>query len=335
MRRGYIVRRLGIFLITLFLAITAIFFLPRISGQNPVREKLLQEATRGGYLQAAMEQMVEVYEKKFGLDKPLLVQYANYLWDVVRFDFGYSILNYPKTVGDLISETLPWTIMLGGMATLLGFAMGTLLGAILGWPKSPGFLKYLFMPLLTLSAVPYYLLGLILLLVFAFQNKWFPLFGGYSIATFPDWADINFLLDVAHHAVLPALSVILTNAGFWALGMRGMMVTMQGEDYMTMSEAKGLKGSRIFLHYSLRNAFLPQTTALALSLGTIVANIVLVEVVFSYPGIGGLLVQSIVQSDFYVLNGVVFVIIFAIAFATLVLDFIYPFIDPRITYEKA
>ncbi len=333
-RAGYIFRRLGVFLITLFLALTAIFFLPIISGQNPVREKLLQEATRGGYLQAAMEQMVEIYEKKFGLDKPLIVQYFNYLWDVVRLDFGYSILNYPKTVVSLISETLPWTIVLGGMATLMGFLIGTLLGALLGWSRSPGWLRYLFMPLLTLSAVPYYLLGLILLLFFAFQNKWFPLFGGYSIATFPDWADIHYLLDVAHHAVLPALSVILANAGFWALGMRGMMVTMQGEDYMIMSEAKGLKGSRIFLHYALRNAFLPQTTALALSLGTIVANIVLVEVVFSYPGVGGLLVQSIVQSDFYVLNGVVFVIIFAIAFATLVLDFIYPFIDPRITYER-
>jgi peptide/nickel transport system permease protein len=334
-RLNYLLKRIGVFLITLFIALSAIFFLPRISGQNPIREKLLEEATRGGYLQSAMEEMVKIYEAKFGMDKPLMVQYLNYMRDIFRFDFGYSIYTYPKKAGELILETLPWTLVLGGMATLMGFVLGTMLGALIAWQKSPGWLQYLFMPLLTLSAVPYYLLGLILLLVFAFHWKLFPLFGAYSVATFPNWGSITYLLDVAHHAVLPALSVVLTNAGFWALGMRGMMVTMQGEDYMLLSEAKGLKSGRIFAKYAIRNALLPQTTALALSLGTIASNLVLVEVVFSYPGVGGLLVQSIIHSDFYVLNAVVFVIIFGIAFGTLVLDLVYPLLDPRITYERA
>lgn len=335
MRASYLLKRIGIFLITLYIALTAIFFLPRISGQNPIREKLLEEATRGGYLQAGMEEMVAIYEEKFGMDKPLIVQYWNYMKDIFRLDFGYSIYTYPKRAGDLIAETLPWTLVLGGVATLIGFALGSILGALIAWQKSPGWLQYLFMPLLTLSAVPYYLLGLILLLLFAFKWKFFPLFGGYSVATFPNWGSITYLLDVAHHAVLPAASIVLTNTGFWALGMRGMMVTMQGEDYMMLSEAKGLRSGRIFAKYAIRNALLPQTTALALSLGTIVSNLVLVEVVFSYPGVGGLLVASIIQNDFYVLNAVVFVIIFGIAFGTLALDLIYPLLDPRITYEKA
>ena len=135
-------------------------------------------ASRGGYQQAGLEQMVAQYEAKFGLDKPLLVQYRNYLVDMARFDFGHSFTNYPRTVMGLIGETLPWSIALAAIATLFGFSVGTFLGALLGWQRSPAFLKYLFMPLLTLSAVPYSLLGLLLIYVFAFRIPWFPLFGG-------------------------------------------------------------------------------------------------------------------------------------------------------------
>ena len=331
----YLAKRFGVFLLVIFMASTLNFFIPRISGQNPIRERLLEEATRGGFLQSGLEETVRIYEEKFGLDKPLIIQYRNYLYDVMRLDFGPSLSNFPVRTTDLIRETLPWTIALGVTATLIGFGLGTFLGALIGWQRSPGFLKYLFMPLLTMSAVPQFMLGLVLLFLLAFKNPWFPLFGGYSIATFPDWTDIGFLLDVAHHAILPALAIILVALGFWALGMRGMMITMQGEDYMALAEAKGLRGSRIFLRYAVRNALLPQATGLALSLGTFVSGFILVEIVFSYPGIGGLLVQAIIQNDFFVLQGVIFIIIFAIALATLVLEIIYPLLDPRIKYGKA
>ncbi len=331
----YVAKRIGFFLVVVFLASTINFFLPRISSVNPVRERLYEIAQRGGYQQAGLDQLVAEYEAKFGLDKPLLVQYRNYLADMARFDFGVSFTNYPRTVMGLIRETLPWSIALAAIATFFGFSVGTFLGALLGWQRSPAFLKYLFMPLLTLSAVPYYLLGLLLIYVFAFQIPWFPLFGGYSIATFPDWSDLGFLLDVARHAVRPAMSAALVTMGFWALGMRGMMVTNQGEDYMTLADAKGLHGSRIFLRYAVRNALLPQTTGLALYLGTFVSNLILVEIVFSYPGIGGLLVGAIFSNDFLVIQGVVFTVIIAIALATLALDLIYPLLDPRIKYGRA
>ena len=246
-----------------------------------------------------------------------------------------SFSNYPRTVLGLIGETLPWSMALAAIATLFGFTVGTFLGALLGWQRSPAFMKYLFMPLLTLSAVPFYLLGLLLIYLFAFRLPWFPLFGGYSIATFPDWSDFGFLLDVARHAFLPALSAALVTMGFWALGMRGMMVTNQGEDYMTLAEAKGLHGSRIFMRYAMRNALLPQTTGLALYLGTFVSNLILVEIVFSYPGVGGLFVLAITQNDYPVISGVAFILIVGIAVAAFVIDMIYPLLDPRIRYGRA
>ena len=330
--RRYLIRRFGVLLLVIFLASTINFFLPRISGQNPIRERLLEQATRGGYIPPGLEETVAIYEKRFGLDRPLIIQYRNYMFNVAKGDLGFSLSNFPKRTTELIAETLPWTIGLGVMTTLFAFILGSFLGAFIGWPSSPAAYKYLFLPLLTLSAVPQFMLGLMLLFFFAFKFNWFPLFGGYSIATFPDWNDPGFLWNVARHAVLPALSIVLVALGLWALQMRGMMVTMQGEDYMTMAEAKGLRGSRIFMRYAVRNALLPQVTGLALAMGNIVSGFILVEVVFSYPGIGGLLVASIVQNDFFVLQGIILIIIVAIAVATFIVDVMYPLLDPRIKY---
>ncbi len=330
----YFLRRLGIFILVVLIASTLNFFLPRLTGQNPVREKLYQEAERGGYLQDNFEEIVAVFEERYGLNDPLIVQYGKYMWGVLQLDFGRSIVNFPKSVASSLVERLPWTLALGGTATLLSFFLGSFLGALIGWERSPGFVKYLFTPLLTMSAVPYYMLGLVLLYLFSFRLSWFPQFGGYPIATIPDWSDLGFLWDVLRHAALPALSIMLANAGASALTMRGMMITTQGEDYMLMAEAKGLPGRFIFRQYAVRNALLPQTTILALALGTIITNIVLVEIVFSYPGVGGLLLQAINESDFPTLQGVVLAVIIAIAAFTFILDLIYPLIDPRINYGK-
>jgi peptide/nickel transport system permease protein len=188
-------------------------------------------------------------------------------------------------------------------------------------------------PLLTLSAVPYFLFGLILIYVLGFRLRLFPLSGGYDQGLIPNMS-ISFLLNVAGHTVLPALSIVLVSLGGWALGMRGMMVTTQGEDYLIFADAKGLKGPSIFLRYALRNALLPQMTALALALGNVVAGAVLVEVIFQYPGIGSTLYQAIRASDFFLVQGIVFLVIVSIGLATLIIDLIYPLLDPRITYRR-
>jgi peptide/nickel transport system permease protein len=332
-RADYLLKRLGVFVLIVWLAATLNFFLPRLSGQDPVRATLLQQAQLGGYVQAGLEAMVKEYERRFGLDQPLWVQYVTYLRDVSRFNFNYSISNYPRTVNEIIAEAIPWTIGLLGTTTVLSFTIGTLLGALLAWPGAPRWMRVLMPPLWALHAVPFFLLGLILMYVFAFRIQLLPMFGGYSAGAFPALT-LTFVGDVIAHAILPALSIVLVATGGWALGMRGMMVTTQGEDYVLFAEAKGLRRSTVFLWYCLRNAILPQTTALALALGNILSGAVLVEVIFGYPGVGTILFHAIRENDHFLIQGIVFTIIVALGITTLILDVVYPWLDPRISYRR-
>src|SRR5579883_3086686 len=318
MQLAYITRRFLVFLLIVWLAATLNFFLPKLSGQDPVRAKLLESAQLGGYVQAGLEQMVKEYDKRFGLDQPLWKQYLTYLRATAQLDFNYSIANYPRTVGQMIGEAVPWTVGLLGTTTLLSFVIGTFLGALLAWPGAPRWMTYLMPPLWALHAIPFFLLGLILTYLLAFQLPLFPIFGGYTAGAIPSLS-FDFVWDVLSHAMLPALSILLVATGGWALGMRGMMVTTMGEDYVTFAEAKGLKASTIFLRYCLRNAILPQTTALALALGQILSGAVLVEVIFGYPGIGALLFQAIQENDYFLIQGIVFTVIVALGVATLIL----------------
>ncbi len=333
MRLDYLLRRVGFFLIIVWLAASVNFLLPRLTGQDPIREKLMREAMLGGAAQSGMEQIIKTYEVKFGLDRPLYLQYLSYLGDVARFDFNYSIAHYPNRVIDMLMDALPWTVGLLSVSFLLSFLLGTLLGALFGWPRAPRYIKWLFGPLLSLNAIPYFLLGLVLLYLLAFAFKLLPSGGGYERGTLPSvsWA---FAGDVAYHAILPALSILLAQMGGWALGMRAMMVTTQGEDYMIFADAKGLSERTLFFRYAVRNAILPQVTGLALVLGQLISGAVLVEVVFQYPGIGSLLWRAIRETDYFVVQGVVFFSIVTIGLATLLLDLLYPVLDPRISYEN-
>jgi peptide/nickel transport system permease protein len=333
MRLSYVFKRFGIFVLIVWLASSVNFFLPRLGGQDPMRAHLLEQAMLGGYVQAGLEEMVQEYNVKFGLDKPLWQQYLNYLGDVARLDFNYSVSNYPRTVASMLADALPWTIGLLLTTTLLAFSIGTLLGAILGWPGSPRWLRFALPPLMALNAVPFFLLGLILIYLVTTRFPFFPLFGGYSPGTLLS-ATLDSVLDVLRHAILPAASIVLVAIGGWALGMRAMMVTMQGEDYTIFADAKGLRPFTIFLRYSVRNALLPQATALALVLGHIASGAVLVEVIFGYPGIGTVLYNAIRQSDYFLIQGIVFGVIVSLGFATFILDLIYPLLDPRITYRQ-
>jgi len=330
----YVLRRVGLFLLIVWIAATLNFLAPRLTGKDPIEQQLLRQTAQGGSVEAGIADISRVYRQKFGLDQPIWVQYGNYLASVGTLDFGYSITNYPETVDVILLTALPWTIGLLFTATLLAFAIGSLLGAIGGWPRAHAAVHWLMPPLLTFSAVPYYLLALVLLEIFAFQLRLVPIFGGYSAGTIPG-LNPQFVLDVLGHSLLPALSIVLAGIGSWAVGMRAMMVGVQGEDFMLMAEAKGLKGSTIFLRYAVRNALLPQVTSLGLALGQILSGAVLVEVVFGYPGIGTVLYHAIRDFDYTVIQGVVLTVILAIAGATLVLDLAYPLLDPRIVYRRA
>jgi peptide/nickel transport system permease protein len=330
----YVAKRFGVFLLIIWLAASINFFLPRLGGQNPVRAAMAAQAASGGSVQLGMEEMIKEYDRKFGLDQPLWRQYLTYVADMTRLDFNYSIAGYPQKVIDIIGHALPWTISLLLTTILISWTLGGLLGAFMGWPRSPKFLSFLMPPLLSLNAIPFFLLGLLLIYFLAFRMRLFPLSGGYNPGTFPAMTP-SFLRDVLVHSVLPALSIILVSIGGWALGMRAMMITTQGEDYVTFADAKGLKGRTIFTRYAIRNALLPQTTALALALGQLISGALLVEVVFTYPGIGTVLFRAIRGSDYFVIQGIVFILIVSIGLATFILDLIYPLLDPRITYRRA
>lgn len=336
MRRGYLLRRLGLFVIVVWVAATINFVLPRLSGGNAIRSQLMQQAAAGGYVQSNIDAMVAEFDKEFGLDRPLWQQYLTYMWNISHLEFGFSMANYPTRVSTLMMNALPWTLALLGLSTAIAFGVGVFLGALLAWPKTPRFVvNVLLPPFLTLSAVPYYMLALILLWILAFQFHLFPIFGAYTPGTIADWSDPEFLKDVAIHMVLPALSIILSALGFWALGMRAMMITVQHDDFVQYAEAKGLKSSTVFFRYAARNALLPQVTALGITIGHILSGALLVEIVFSYPGIGSVLYHSIRSYDYFTIEGIVFGVIVSITLATLILDLIYPKIDPRITYVRS
>lgn len=330
---SFVFKRFGMLLLIIWSAATLNFLVPKLTPRNPLREKLLEEATRGGYIPPGFEEMVQAYEAQFGLDRPLWQQYLTYMGDLLQGDLGYSIANYPRTVADLIGEALPWTLSLLAVTTIIAFLVGTLLGALMAWPRAGRFFRNVVPVFLILSAIPSYLIALTLVYFVAFRAQILPIGGGYGIGTIPE-PTLGFALEVLKHSLLPAISIILSSAGGWAIGMRGMMVTVQGEDYMTFGEAKGLRNSRLFYRYGVRNALLPQITGLALAISFLVSGSVLVELVFGYPGIGTLLFRSISNLDYFMIYGIVLIIIVSIAITLFIMDMIYPLLDPRITYEQ-
>ena len=276
--------------------------------------------------------MADAFNVKFGLDQPLWGQYLNYLHDVFTFDFGQSITQYPARVSSLIGAAMPWTLGLMVTTTLISFVLGTLLGAAAAWRRDNRILQILSPLMMVFSAIPFYLVGLMLIYFLAAKLEWFPLSGGYGIVSIPDWS-WDFAFEVLYHSLLPALSIIIASIGTWAIGMRGMMVTVEGEDYMTFAEAKGLRPGRLFFRYGVRNAILPQVTALALYFGQVVTGAVLVEIVFSYPGVGSLLLDSIKLYDFPTIYGIVFILTLTVALSMLLVDLLYPLLDPRVRLE--
>src|SRR5260370_15246989 len=180
MRTGYLVKRVGLFVLIWWLASTVNFILPRLGGQDPIRAQLGAQAAMGGASQVGMKDMIAEYDRRFGLDKPLLEQYFTYLGDTLRLEFNFSMSSYPTKVIDIIWRSMPWTVTLLGVTTLLAWTIGTVLGAILTQANAPRILRYILPPILTLSAIPFFLLGLLLIYLLDFQLRWFPLAAGYD-----------------------------------------------------------------------------------------------------------------------------------------------------------
>ena len=324
-----IVKRLAFLVMVIWAASTITFFIPRLSERNALRERFAELSRTGGFAPADLEKIIASYNAQFGLNKPLWQQYFDYIWGVLHLDFGYSLGKYPLTVMQLIEQALPWTIVLLLVTTVFSFLIGNLMGAIAAWQRAPRWMRAVATPFVLLQGVPPVLMGVLLLFFVGFRLKLLPLGGAYSSGVIPNWS-WTFALDLLAHQVLPATALILGSAGGWVLSMRGMGVTIQGEDYVNFAEHKGLGGVRIFRDYYLRNALLPQVTGFALALGTVVTSAIVVEGIFGLPGIGSLLSQAIRANDFPVIYGVVLLITIAVASLMVGLEFLYPLLDPRI-----
>lgn len=324
-----VIERLLFLVVVIWAASTITFFIPRISSRNPIRERFGQLARTGGFSPDDLEIIIESYNQKFGLNKPLWEQYLDYIGGIARLDLGVSLYQFPKTVMELIQEAIPWTLGLLFVATILSFLIGNILGAISAWHRAPGWLRSIATPFILFMGVPPVLLAVFLLFFVAFRLKALPLGGAYSIGVVPDHS-MKFYLDVLRHQLLPALALIFGSVGGWVLSMRGMGITIQGEDYVLFAEHKGLSGFTIFRDYYLRNALLPQVTGFALALGAMVTSGIVIEQLFGLPGIGTVLYNAIKANDYLVIYGVVLFITIAIATLMVLVELLYPLLDPRI-----
>ena len=324
-----VVKRLLFLVLVVWAASTIVFFVPRLSSRNALRERFGELARTGGFSPADLEKIIASMQQQFGLDKPLYEQYWAYLGNIIHMDFGYSLYRYPTTVSQVIAQALPWTLGLLLVTTILAFIIGNLLGAVAAWPRAPGWLRAIATPFILLTGVPPVIMGILLLFFIGFRLKWLPLGGAYSVGVVPTFS-LTFILDLLQHQILPGLALILGSVGGWVLSMRGMGVTIQGEDYVNFAEHKGLTAGRIFRDYYLRNAMLPQVTALALALGTMITSAIIVEGLFGLPGIGTALNLAIRSNDFPTIYGIVIFITIAVAVLMTIVEFIYPLLDPRV-----
>lgn len=324
----YLAGRALLWGITVYVAVTVVFVVPRLVPGDPLSAIFNRLAAAGGSLNAP--EMIVQYRQLFGLDRSMGEQYISFLRELAHGNFGLSINNFPSSVTDLVVPALPWTLGLLGVTTLFSWSLGSLIGAVVGWRGGKSKFFQLLVPIaLVLYTIPYYILALILIFLFAFRWRIFPLSGAYSVGVQPELT-LTFILDVLHHAALPALSIVLVSLGWWFLSMRSLISSQKGEDYILLAEAKGLPDRHILWKYAFRNALLPQTTGLALSLGHIVGGALITEVLFAYPGLGWVIYNAIKSLDFPVIQGSVLLLIIAVTTTNLVIDLAYPLIDPRI-----
>lgn len=331
--KEYVIKRLLMFLLTVWLGTTLIFIIPRLAPGDPVQAMIGRLVNEGANVENA-DEMIASYRERFGLDDPIYIQYLKYIYNAVTFNNGYSLAFFPSRVDAMISRALPWTVGLLMISLFISFIIGNTIGALLAWRRTPRAVRMILPISLTFTSIPAYMVGIMLLFAFAITLDWLPFAGNYARGLDPG-INLPFIGSVIKHGMLPALSIVLVSMGAWALGMRGMMITTEGEDYMILADAKGLTPSRIFWRYGVRNAILPQITAFGVAIGALAGGAVLVEVIFTYPGMGNLLFTGILNSDFTLIQGIVFYVIVGVSLAVLILDLTYPLIDPRITYQRS
>src|SRR3989440_4842386 len=323
----YLFRRAGFYLIALWAAVTFNFIIPRLMPGDPAEAYIAKLQT-----QQVTRAQIDAIRAEFGVNPNVSIwkQYLDYLNGILHDNLGISTSQFPTPVGDILKQSLPWTIGLVGAALVLSFFIGTLIGILIAWKRGSWY-DTAVPPLLTfLSAIPYFWMALGLVYIFGVILNWFPTDSGYDVFNVsPGWS-MDFIGSVAQHAILPVTTLIIGSLAGWVLIMRNMMVTTLAEDYVLLAEAKGLSERRVMFAYAARNAILPNVTGFALSLGFVVGGALLTEVVFSYPGIGFALLQAAQNSDYPLLQGIFLLIALAVLGANFIADLVYVILDPRV-----
>jgi peptide/nickel transport system permease protein len=323
----YLLQRLAFYLFTAWAAITINFFIPRLIPGDPVMS--LISRSQGQMSTKAIESLYVL----FGLNKneSMFEQYLHYWRQLAQGDLGLSFTFFPTPVSEVIGQSLPWTVALVGVTTLVSFLLGTGLGVFAGWRR--GSWVDAVIPATTfLSSIPYFWLGLIAITLFAGPGSFFPSSGGFDPGVVPGW-DGAFVGSAVTHSLLPAATILVSSVSGWILSMRNMMVTVAAEDYITVAHAKGLSDRRVMTMYAARNALLPNVSGFALALGFIVGGTLLVEIVFSYPGLGYELFQAVGAKDYPLMQGIFLVITLSVLLANFLADVAYLLLDPRTRKE--
>ena len=319
----FLLQRVAFYLFTAWAAITLNFFIPRMVPGDPVQSLISRNQ---GRISADAIASLRVL---FGLDsdRSLWEQYVAYWGQLLRGDLGLSFTFFPAPVSEVIGSSLPWTVGLVGVTTIVSFLLGTALGVGAGWRRG-SWIDGLLPATTFLSSIPYFWLGLVAIALFAGPGSFFPSSGGYEPGLVPAF-DAYFIPSALQHSILPAATILVSSMSGWILSMRNMMVTVASEDYITVAHAKGLSERRVALSYAARNALLPNVSGFALSLCFIVGGTLLVEIVFSYPGLGFQLFQAVGSKDYPLMQGIFLIITISVLVANLLADVAYLLLDPR------
>lgn len=314
------------FFITLVFAFLLNFILPRLMPGDPVAV-ITQRVAQGMTSQAAIQRVYEQYAELFGTNRPMIEQFALYIRNVFRGDFGISLSQYPRPVSEIITTSMWWTIALQFPAIIVGWLIGNTLGTLAAYLKK-GFDKILMPVSIFVSNLPAFGMAIILLVIFGVELKWFPTSGGYGFDLIPNFS-WNFIKSVIVHYQLPFWSIVLIAIGGQAIGMRSMSIYELNADYVKYSRFLGIKDRKI-IGYVFRNAMLPQITGLALSIGTMMSGALVAEIIFSYPGLGSTVLTAVMGQDYPLISAATLIITIMVLLTTFLIEILYGVIDPRI-----
>lgn len=324
----FIAGRALFYLFTFWAALTVNFFVPRMMKGDAVTQYLARNRNVSPEAADALRALLGL-----DTDRSLWQQYVDYMGHLIQGDLGISLLHGLRPVTEVIGQALPWTLGLVGFATVVSFTIGTVGGAFVGWRR--GSKLDVLIPVTTfLSTIPYFWLGLLAIAVFSVNLGWFPIGKAFGVGTSPEWS-LHFIGQVIHHGFLPATTIVIASLGGWMLGMRNMMLTVLDEDYIMVAQAKGMPNRRVLWSHAARNAVLPQIQSFALSIGFIVGGTIVMEMVFSYPGVGKLLLDATNAKDYALMQGVFLVITISVLVANILADVAYAFLDPRTRQTEA